>query len=89
MTTFLDQVLRGYSQTERRHRNTKLRHWPGPVLLTEGQVRQLFGEAAAGGQRTEEELIAAARKGEASMFCLPIRLVDTQAESTPYLEGWI
>jgi hypothetical protein len=88
MTTFLDQVVRGYGQTEQRHRNTG-HHWRGPILLTEGQTRQLFNEAAAVGPHNEEELIAAARKGEVTMYGLPMYLVDTQAESTPYLEGWI
>jgi hypothetical protein len=88
MTGFVEQITRGYWQTERRHRNTG-RHWRGPILLTEGQTRRLFSEAAAVGPHNEEELIAAARKGEVTMFGLPMQLVDTQAESTPYLEGWI
>jgi hypothetical protein len=85
---FVEQVMRGYGQTERRHRNTGKRWW-SPILLTEGQTRRLFSEAAAVGPHNEEELIAVARKGEATMFGLPVQLVDTQAESTPYLEGWI
>lgn len=87
MTSFLDQVLRGYAQTERRHRNTG-KHWRGPILLTEAQARRLLTEMYPG-SRDEEDLIAALRKGEAGLFHLRAQLVTYDYESTPYLEGWI
>lgn len=87
MTSFVEQITRGYWQTERRHRNTG-RHWRGPILLTEGQARRLAAEAYPG-QRDEEGLIAAARIGEAGLFHLPVQLVAYEYESTPWLEGWI
>lgn len=87
MTNFVEQITRGYGQTERRHRNTG-RHWRGPILLTEAQGRRLLGEQAPG-LRDEEDVIAAARRGEARLFHLPVQLVTYDYESTPYLEGWI
>lgn len=90
MTPFVEQIVRGYDQTERRHRNTGC-HWRGPVLLTEAQARQLFAEAYPGlrSKDEEDEIVEAARRGEARLFHLPVQLVDKQRESTPYLEGWI
>lgn len=87
MTPFVEQIVRGYDQTERQHRNTG-RHWRGPILLTEAQARQLLAEQLPG-LRDEEDVIAAARRGEARMFHLPVQLVERDHESTPYLEGWI
>ncbi len=87
MTDFVEQITRGYWQTERRHRNTGRRWW-GPILLTEAQARRLAAEAYPG-QRDEEDLIAAARRGEARLFHLPVQLVAYDYESTPWLEGWI
>jgi hypothetical protein len=91
MTTLLDQVVRGHRQTIVRHRNTHHREWPGPILLTETQARQIHAEAYIGPRDVDalDELIEAARRGGARMFHLPVQLVDTQPESTPYLEGWI
>lgn len=86
--SLLEQVTRGYGQTDRRHRNSAGQRWRGPILLTEGQARQIAAEAYPG-QRDEEGLIAAARVGEARMFHLPVQLVTYEYESTPYLEGWI
>lgn len=90
MTGFVEQITRGYWQTERRQRNTG-RHWPGPILFTEGQARQLFGEAYPGvrSKDEEDEIVEAARRGEARLFHLPVQLVECDCESTPYLEGWI
>lgn len=87
MTPFVEQIGRGFGQTERRYRNTG-RYWRGPILLTEAQARRLLAEVCPG-LRDEEDLIAAARLGEAGLFHLPVQLVAYDYESTPYLEGWI
>lgn len=87
MTSFAEQITRGYDQTARRHRNTGS-HWRGPILLTEAQGRRLYAEQMPG-LRDEEDVIAAARRGEARLFHLPVRIVEYDYESTPYLEGWI
>jgi hypothetical protein len=87
VTTFLEQTTRGYWQTVRRHRNTGC-YWRGPILLTETQARQILTQACPG-PRDEDDLIKAARRGEARMFDLPVQLVAYDYESTPWLEGWI
>lgn len=88
MTSFVEQIVRGYGQTERRILNTSGNRWRGPIRLTEAQVRQIHAEAGLTPQEEFEALLSAGLPC-VQILCLPLQLVDTQAESTPYLEGWI
>ena len=88
VTTFLEQVIRGYGQTERRILNTTGRHWRGPICLTAKQARQIHTEAGLTPAEEFDALLAAGLP-DVQMLGVPLQLVATQTESTPYLEGWI